>query len=167
MAKWYENECRSFDLYENKDGWYYEAVGKEGNLERVKASQIIEALDKIALNEKNGDNKVKGIRIRYGRIDGDLDIRDSQAVERFQETSITYVKLPNIELSFANTVFEGEVRFAYPACNYSTKFEEKVSFSDSKFKEDAFFNNAVFEDDVYFMRVRCENWIKFGRAVFI
>ena len=64
MQEWYEKECRPFDLYETEDGWYYQAVGTEDNLEEVRACQIIEALNK----------DIKGIRIRYGKITDNLNI---------------------------------------------------------------------------------------------
>jgi hypothetical protein len=135
---WFDTECRPFDLYDTDDGLYYQAVGTEDNPERIEAIEIISFLDKIAANERKGNNRIKGIRIYYGNIDGDLDVGGAENILKFYENCFKYIKLPNVRLIFQNTFFSGKVDFSF------VHFGEITNFHGVQFREDCDFTYAQF-----------------------
>jgi len=150
MAEWHEKECKDFDLYETEDGWYYQAVGTENNRVEIQASEIIKALDDIAIS-KNKD--IKGIRIYYGRIDGDLNIEDAEKL--IKEDGTGAVKLPVRELIFLHTVFDGMtflgcVQFGNLTIFDYSQFRGRTFFISAKFGAFTTFNNTQFEEKIDF-----------------
>jgi len=163
MAEWYNQESRPFDLYETDNGLYYQAVGTLSNRERIEAIEIIKALDRIAVDEKNGENKIKGIRIRYGRIDGNLDIRDAPNLDLSEEKdSYYYIFKPPVAILFLACVFDGEVHFR------DVLFGDVVSFIDgTQFRKIANFSRCKFEHLADFGNVQFGKIADFSQTRFV
>lgn len=144
MTEWFEEPC-PFQLKETENGLYYQGVGTGDKYEEIQAAEIIEAFDKIALNEN-----IKGIRICYSRIIGDLSIGDTKNLERFDEENITYINLPNV-LIFMNAIFHGDVNFN------ETQFGEITVFTDVRFEGRTEFIRTQFKDGYFYS-------VKFGEG---
>jgi len=155
MAYWCDEPC-PFQLKRSKDGLYYQGVGDKDNnhREEIQATEIIKALNDIALNKD-----IRGIRICYGRVDGDLNIRDAKKLERFQENGHEYIKLPN-EMIFLHTVFDGDVNFR------SAQFEGNTSFCSAQFEGNTFFHFAQFKGDTSFRSAQFEGSTFFSEVQF-
>jgi hypothetical protein len=164
---WDEKECRPFDLYETNEGLYYQAVGTIDNPVEIQASEFIKALDRMAGDEREGRNEVKGIRVSHCRIDEDLDIRDAEGLERFEENGYEYIKLPSVELMFLYTVFNGHVFFGGEVdSNVGAFFSKEVIFNEVFFSGEARFRNSKFHDYVSFKSSTFEGYACFSEAIF-
>lgn len=166
MAEWFE-EPYPFQLKETEDGLFYQGVGTKDKYEEIQADEISEAITHIVDSNEN----IKGIRIYYGKIIGDLDIEDIDLIEIVKVKSFTkyrgeyevdYYKIPIMELIFMNTVFDDNV------CFRNTIFEgEIIDFSSTIFKGKADFHNVKFEEDViYFSSTIFEGRAYFHNAKF-
>ncbi|MBM3238818.1 potassium channel family protein [Candidatus Poribacteria bacterium] len=156
MTEWYETPC---PFHKTEDGLYYQGIGTGSKPVIINADEIIKALDRIAEDEKAGNNKVKGIRIYCGRIDGYLNIKDAGNLERFEEI-YDYIKLPDVELIFRDTVFVGDVDFC------ATRFGGRTEFIGTQFGERTEFINSQFGEYVNFIRAKFGKTTDFNRAQF-
>ena len=154
-----------------EDGQYYQAIGTEANPERIEAIEIIKALDRIVEDEKEGRNKVKEIRISYGLIDGDLDIRDAEKLERFEKDGNEYIRIPNVELIFRDTIFDGNVNFIFAQfCGRAdfryAQFCGRADFRYAQFCGRADFRSAQFKKETYFVSAQFSYLTDFSSAQF-
>ena len=189
MAEWDEKEFRPSRLTD--DGQYYQAVGTEENPVEIQAIEIIKALGKMAEDEREERSEVKGVRVRYGRIEGDLDIQNAHNLERVENGK--YIKLPLTELIFYHTIFDGNVDFQHVqfgektdfwssqfgkktdfrssqfgklANFHATQFGKKTDFGSSQFGERADFKFAQFGDETSFSSAQFGEFTNFGNVCF-
>ena len=83
---------------------------------------------------------------------------DALYVATPDEEIYDYIKLPNVELIFRDTVFVGDVDFC------ATRFGERTSFIGAQFGERTEFINAQFGEYVNFIRAKFGKTTDFNRA---
>ncbi len=133
---------------------YYQAVGRnKDNLEPVTATQIMDALIEIARNDK-----IKGIKIHYGRIEGSLDIE--RIADELPDRDGKNRPIIRGDISILDSKIKSSAYFG------ENTFSGNVNFRNTTFSKYASFKNATFSGDVKFMATTFSGGAYFGEATF-